>query len=217
MSIVIAFCFLDPQAAFLINQAMCKILHAWLNQGSLRAYTADMHACIHMCTWRLGHNFNAVPQFLRLGLEIAKRDRLFGPWSPRDSPVFIFQTLRFQAQDTLCLFKFRGLSSGTHPCTASFALTSFLCRLPLQFEGVPGTADVIPKHPAAVIVIPKESLQLPHPTQMMPSLLWPRSLRVLQPLDKSNSILHLYSFCTSSIFNTKVRSCSICLCVPYFT
>lgn len=182
-------------------------------------YTADMHAClcIHMCTWRLGHNFNVVPQFFETGSRNCQERQDVWPMIPRDSPVFIFQTLRFQAQDTLSLFEFRGLSSGTHPCTASFALTRCLCRLPLQFEGVPGPTDMISKHPAAVIVIPKESLQLPHPAQMMPSLLWPRSPRVLQPLDKSNSILHLYSFCTSSIFNTEVRSCSICLCVPYFT
>lgn len=134
---------------------------------------------------------------------------------PRDSPVFIFQTLWFQAQVTFCLFEFRELSSGTHPCTASFSLASFLCRLPLQFEGVPGMACMISKPPAADITISKESLQLPHPAQMMPSLLLPRSRGVLQPLDKSNSVLHLYSFCTSPIFNTEVRSCSIYLCVPH--
>lgn len=89
---------------------------------------------------------------------------------PRDPPVFIFHTLWFQAQDTFCLFELRRLSSGTHPGTASFSLTSFLCRLPLQSEGVPGTAYMISKHPAAAITISKESLQLPHSAQMMPFL-----------------------------------------------
>lgn len=88
-----------------------------------------------MCTWRLGHNFNVVPQFFETGSRNCQERQAVWTMIPKDSPVFIFQTLRFQAQDTLCLFEFRGLSLGTHPCTASFALTSCLCRLPLQFRG----------------------------------------------------------------------------------
>lgn len=134
-----------------------------------------MHVCvhmyIHMCTWRLGHNFNVVPQFFETGSRNCQVRQAIWSMIPRDSPVFISQTLWFQAQDTFWLFEFRGLSSGTHPCTASPSLTSFLSRLPLQFEGVPGTAYMISKHPAAVIIISKASLQLPHPTQMTPSLL----------------------------------------------
>lgn len=38
--------------------------------------------CIHMCTCRLGRNFNVVPQFFETVSRIAKRDRLFGLWSP---------------------------------------------------------------------------------------------------------------------------------------
>lgn len=44
---------------------------------------------------------------------------------PRDSPVFIFQTLWFQAQVTFCLFEFRELSSGTHPWQQAFHWQAF--------------------------------------------------------------------------------------------
>lgn len=94
---------------------------------------------------------------------------------------------------TLCLFEFRGLSLGTHTCTAGPSLTSLLFRLPLLFEGAPGTAYMIPKYPTAVSIISKESLLLTHPAQMMLCPLWPRSPHVLQPLHNSNSILFLYS------------------------
>lgn len=78
MSIVIAFCFLDPQATFLINQAMCKILHAWLNQESPRAIHSR-HVCMFACTsvytcahggW--GATSMLFLSFLRLGLELPR-------------------------------------------------------------------------------------------------------------------------------------------------
>lgn len=216
---------------------MCKILLACLNQGSLKAIHSR-HPELSARQWEswiilanpvrrlapLEGRVSAMPskgQWLFIFSKVLQRD----PWTWKwwawnllhdldtkhvTSKIEVFQEVKEMKIGTDIVTK------PAHICPTSPSLTSFLSNPPLLFEGVPGIASTISKHPTTVIIVSRVSITYSFCTN---DTLQP--LTSISPRPPALGGIHFYPMLALVLHlltsNTKVRSCGIYFFLPYFT